>query len=104
MPSEKRQRQDTGRMARLEEQRAADRRRQRTRQPRPPGLLLGGLIVAALRLPLFSRGDDDATGVATDGTATTQATGDTTARKSDERGKNVTVRVETGGRATNHNK
>src|SRR3546814_280885 len=78
MPSEKRQRQDTGRMARLEEQRAADRRRQRTRQLRALGLLLGGIIVVALLISVFSGGDDDDTDGATDGSTTTEAPDDTT--------------------------
>src|SRR3546814_19445400 len=61
-------------MARLEAQRAADRRRQRTRQLRPLGLLLGGIIVVALLISVFSGGDDHDTDVAPDGTPTPDAT------------------------------
>jgi cyclophilin family peptidyl-prolyl cis-trans isomerase len=73
MPSDKRQRQDTGRMSRLEQQRAVERRLQRRRQLRALGLLLGALVVVALLISIFS-GDDDDAEVSTEGTATTEAT------------------------------
>ena len=80
MPSDKRQRQDTGRTARLEEQRAIERRLQRNRQLKALGLLLGALVVVALLISIFS--DDDDTDVATDDTSsettdTTDPTDDT---------------------------
>ena len=47
MPSEKRQRQDEGRLLRLEEQRAATQKVQRKRQLRTLGLIIGAVIVVA---------------------------------------------------------
>jgi cyclophilin family peptidyl-prolyl cis-trans isomerase len=73
MPSEKRTRQDTGRMSRLEQQRAVERRNQRKRQLRALGLLLGGLVIVALLISVFASDDDD-TDVATDDTSETTDT------------------------------
>ena len=66
-------------MSRLEEQRAFERRQQRKRQLIALGLLLGGVLVVALLIAVFS-GDDD-TDVATEGdtTETTEAGEDGTA-------------------------
>ncbi len=55
MPSEKRQRQDAGRLSRLEEQQIANRRSQRMRQLRSLGLLLGALLVVALFVSVLSK-------------------------------------------------
>ncbi|MFZ6003659.1 MAG: peptidylprolyl isomerase [Actinomycetota bacterium] len=77
MPSEKRQRQDEGRLARLEQKQLDDRRRQRRRQLRSLGLLLGALVVVALLISVLS-GDDDETEVSSEGTTTTQEDGATT--------------------------
>lgn len=77
MPSEKRQRQDEGRLARLEQQQIDQRRSQRTRQLRNVGLLLGAIVLAAGAIAILSGGDDE--DVATDGsTTTTLADGETT--------------------------
>ena len=46
MPSEKRQRQDEGRLSRLEEERQAKRRAQRSRNLRNLLILLGALVLA----------------------------------------------------------
>ncbi len=75
MPSEKRQRQDEGRLLRLEAQRASTQRVQRKRQLRNLGFLLGGLLVVAGAIALLS--SDDADDTATDTTDTTDVT-DTT--------------------------
>ncbi|MGH9274489.1 MAG: peptidylprolyl isomerase [Acidimicrobiales bacterium] len=75
MPSDKRQRQDEGRLARLEQQQIDHRRSQRGRQLRSVGLLLGAIIVAAIAIAVLS-GDDDAE-VSSDGSTTTTA-GDAT--------------------------
>lgn len=78
MPSDKRQRQDEGRLARLEQQQIDQRRSQRTRQLRNVGLLLGAIVVAAGAIAILSGGDDD-DDVATDGSTTTSlAEGETT--------------------------
>lgn len=79
MPNEKRQRQDLGRQARLEEQRALERKRQRGRQLKALGILLGALLVVALLISIFA-GDDGDSDVATEGsTTTTEESSDTTA-------------------------
>ncbi|MEX2293930.1 MAG: peptidylprolyl isomerase [Acidimicrobiales bacterium] len=73
MPSEKRQRQDEGRLTRLEEQHVASKRSQRMRQLRSLGLLLGALLIVALLISVLS--SDDSTEVSsTDATSTTVAT------------------------------
>jgi hypothetical protein len=69
MPSDKRQRQDEGRLSRLEQQQIERRRSQRRRQARSLGLLLGAIVVAALAISIFS-GDDDAD-VSSEDTTTT---------------------------------
>jgi len=84
MPSDKRQRQDEGRLSRLEQQRADERRRQRNRQLRALGILLGALLVVAFLISVFS-GDDDEQ-VSSDDTATTETTeaGETTTTAADD--------------------
>jgi cyclophilin family peptidyl-prolyl cis-trans isomerase len=73
MPSEKRQRQDEGRLSRLEQQQMAARRSHRFRQLRSLGLLLGALLVVALLISLLS--DDKKSAVkATDSSSTTATT------------------------------
>lgn len=77
MPSEKRQRQDEGRLARLEAERQANRRSQRTKNLRNLLILLGALVLVALAISLLSEDDDE---VSTEGTTTTtegEATDDT---------------------------
>jgi cyclophilin family peptidyl-prolyl cis-trans isomerase len=74
MPSDKRQRQDEGRLARLEQQQIENRRSQRVRQARSLGLLLGAIIIAALAISILS-GDDDAE-VSSEDTSTTTVAGD----------------------------
>lgn len=69
MPSDKRQRQDEGRLSRLEQQQIERRRSQRRRQARSLGLLLGAIVVAALAISIFSSDDD--TDVSSEGTSTT---------------------------------
>lgn len=69
MPSEKRLRQDEGRLTRLEEQRAAERRAQRNRQLKGLGLLLFALVAVAFAISVFS--GDDTTDVTSDGSTTT---------------------------------
>lgn len=76
MPSEKRQRQDEGRLARLEQKQLDDRRRQRRRQLRSLALLLGALLLVALLISVLS--GDDETEVSSEGTATTQEDGGST--------------------------
>lgn len=73
MPSEKRQRQDEGRMTRLEQQQAAERRAQRTRQLRGLGLLLVALVAVAFAISVFA-GDDDETDISSEDTTTTEGT------------------------------
>jgi cyclophilin family peptidyl-prolyl cis-trans isomerase len=72
MPSEKRQRQDEGRLLRLEEQRAATQKVQRKRQARTLAIIIGGIVVAAGAIALFSADDADET------TGDTSSTTDTT--------------------------
>ncbi|MGQ0433282.1 MAG: peptidylprolyl isomerase [Microthrixaceae bacterium] len=73
MPSEKRQRQDEGRLSRLEEQQLVERRAQRRRQARNLGLLLGVLVVVAFLISVLS-GDDKST-VSSGDTSTTSPSG-----------------------------
>lgn len=71
MPSEKRQRQDAGRLQRLEAQRADARKGQRKRQARTVGLILAGLVVVAGAIALLS--SDDGEGDAASSTTTVPA-------------------------------
>jgi len=71
MPSEKRQRQDEGRLARLEQQQVATKRSQRMRQLRSLGLLLGALLVVALLISVLSADDDSTEVSSTDASSTT---------------------------------
>src|SRR5687767_9996477 len=73
MPSEKRQRQDEGRLLRLEQQRVATKRVQRKRSFRSLGFLLAGLLVVAGAIAILSGDDADDTA-----TETTDTTGDDT--------------------------
>jgi len=74
MPSDKRQRQDEGRLLRLEAQRVATQKDGRKRQVRSLALLLGGLLVVAGAIAIFSADDADED-VTTDRTATETAEG-----------------------------
>jgi len=75
MPSEKRQRQDEGRLSRLEQERHAKRRAQRNRNLRNLLILLGALVLVALAISVLS-GDDDGDEVSTEGaTSTTEGEG-----------------------------
>lgn len=69
MPSDKRQRQDEGRLVRLEAQRVTTHKDQRKRQLRTLGILLGGLLVVAGAISILS-GDE-----ATDDSTSTTAVG-----------------------------
>src|SRR6187431_377977 len=71
MPSEKRQRQDEGRLLRLEEQRVATQKVQRKRQFKTLGFILAGVLVVAGLFAIFSA--DDAEVDTADGTTTTAA-------------------------------
>jgi cyclophilin family peptidyl-prolyl cis-trans isomerase len=73
MPSEKRQRQDEGRLLRLEAQRAVTQKSQRKRQARTLGLIIGGIVVVAGAIALFSADDADEAS-----TSDTSSTTDTT--------------------------
>ena len=61
MPSEKRQRQDEGRLGRLEAERAATSRSQRFRQFRVVALVVGAVLLVALAISVFSKDDNPAT-------------------------------------------
>jgi cyclophilin family peptidyl-prolyl cis-trans isomerase len=76
MPTEKRQRQDQGRLARLEAERQAQRRAQRNKNVRNLLILLGALVLVALAISLLS-GDDGEDEVSTEGTTTTTEEGAT---------------------------
>ena len=67
MPSEKRQRQDEGRLTRLEQQQLDERRAQRRRQVRNLAVLLVVLVVVAFLISVLS--GDDSTTVSSDGTS-----------------------------------
>lgn len=71
MPSEKRQRQDEGRLTRLEQQQLAQRHAQRRRQLRSLGLLLGALLVVAFVISVLSGDDAETTDVSAEGSSTT---------------------------------
>jgi cyclophilin family peptidyl-prolyl cis-trans isomerase len=77
MPSEKRQRQDEGRLARLEAQRTAERQGQRKRQARTLGLIIGAIVLAALGFAIFSADDADDEASTADSSSTTEAPTDT---------------------------
>lgn len=77
MPSEKRQRQDQGRQARLEQQHAATKRSQRGRQFRGLAVLLVGLVIVAFLVSVLSGDDDDGpTDVSADDTTTSTTAAD----------------------------
>lgn len=71
MPSEKRQRQDEGRLTRLEQQQLAQRHAQRRRQLRSLGILLGALLVVAFLISVLSGDDAETTDVSAEGSSTT---------------------------------
>jgi cyclophilin family peptidyl-prolyl cis-trans isomerase len=73
MPSEKRQRQDEGRLLRLEEQRVATQKVQRKRQFRGLAVLLGAIVAIAGAIALFSSDDGDDDVASTDTTATDES-------------------------------
>lgn len=77
MPSDKRQRQDEGRLLRLEAQRVATKKDQRKGQLRSVLLLLGGLVVVAGAVAIFSGdpAEDDVTTDPTDETSSTATDG-----------------------------
>jgi cyclophilin family peptidyl-prolyl cis-trans isomerase len=72
MPSEKRQRQDEGRLLRLEEQRVATHKVQRKRQFRTLGIILAAVLAVAGLVAILS--SDDADDVDTAGEETTTST------------------------------
>lgn len=79
MPSEKRQRQDEGRLARLEAQQVAQRKNQRKSQVRNLAILLAVLLVVAFGISVLSGGDDDDDAeVSTDSSSTTADDGSST--------------------------
>jgi peptidyl-prolyl cis-trans isomerase B (cyclophilin B) len=82
MPSEKRQRQDEGRLLRLEEQRVATQKVQRKRQFKTLGIILGAVLVVAGLFAIFSADDADVD-TAGDGTTTTAADDSTSTTASD---------------------
>lgn len=59
MPSEKRQRQDEGRLLRLEAERAATTRSQRSRQLRNVGILVGVVLLVAFAISVLTKDDGD---------------------------------------------
>src|SRR5690606_27094602 len=73
MPSQKRQRQDEGRLARLEAERAAQQAAQRRKNLKWLLGILGAVVLAALAISVFSGGGDDDDDVATEDTTTTTA-------------------------------
>ena len=77
MPSEKRQRQDEGRLLRLEAQRAETQKVQRKRQFRTLALIIGGIVVAAGLVAVLSADDADDTSTS-DSSSTTDTTGSET--------------------------
>src|SRR5688572_18112698 len=77
MPSEKRQRQDEGRLLRLEEQRSATQKVQRKRQFRTLGIILAAVVAVAGLFAIFSSdGADDDVDTAGEGTTTTTTVAD----------------------------
>ncbi len=80
MPSDKRQRQDEGRLSRREQLQAEAKRNQRKHQARNLGILLVALLVVALGISVLSGDDGDDQDVATDtSTSSTEATDSTEA-------------------------
>lgn len=79
MPSEKRQRQDEARYSRRVAEAAAAKRRQRVRQLRTLGIIVGVIAVIALGISVFGGDDDDPVETADDSTTTSVDTSDTTA-------------------------
>jgi cyclophilin family peptidyl-prolyl cis-trans isomerase len=77
MPSEKRQRQDEGRLLRLEEQRVATQKVQRKRQFRGLAVLLGAIVAIAGAIALFSSDDADDDVSSSDTTAPEESPTDT---------------------------
>jgi peptidyl-prolyl cis-trans isomerase B (cyclophilin B) len=73
MPSEKRQRQDEGRLLRLEAERAAASRSQRSRQVRNIVILVLVLLAVAFAISVLTKDDED---TATDTTTTTVGDGE----------------------------
>jgi cyclophilin family peptidyl-prolyl cis-trans isomerase len=73
MPSEKRQRQDEGRLMRLESQRSATQKDQRKRQARTLAFIVGAIIVVAGLIALFSADDADDETSTTETTETTES-------------------------------
>jgi len=76
MPSQKRQRQDEGRLARLEAERAAQQAAQRRKNLKWLLGILGAVVLAALAISVFSGGGDDDDDVATEDTTTTTTAAD----------------------------
>jgi cyclophilin family peptidyl-prolyl cis-trans isomerase len=76
MPSEKRQRQDEGRLLRLEEQRVAAQKGQRRRQAKTLGLILAGVLVVAGLFAIFAADDADDSVDTAGGSTTTTTAGD----------------------------
>ncbi len=74
MPSEKRQRQDEGRLLRLEEQRTATQKVQRKRQARTLAFIIGAVVVVAGGIALFSADGADKTDTADSSTTSTTLT------------------------------
>jgi cyclophilin family peptidyl-prolyl cis-trans isomerase len=89
MPSEKRQRQDEGRLQRLEAQRQAAKQTQRKRQGWSLVLILVGLVVVAGLISIFSGDDED--DVSTD---TTEATDESTDEATDSTDGATPVEIE----------
>ena len=77
MPSEKRQRQDEGRLARLEQQQIESRRSQRGKQARSLAMLLGAVLLVSVAVWFFGK-DDNKAEVSSDGTTTTTPGDETT--------------------------
>ena len=75
MPSDKRQRQDEGRLLRLEAQRSTQQHDQRKRQFRTLAMIVGGVLVMAGGFAIFN--SDPATDVSTGSSTTTTPAGDT---------------------------
>ncbi|MET0904080.1 MAG: peptidylprolyl isomerase [Acidimicrobiales bacterium] len=78
MPSEKRQRQDEGRLIRLEQERSVTQKVQRKRQARTLGLIIGAIVVVAGGIAIFSAddADDDTSTEASDSPDSSAPTGE----------------------------